>query len=108
MPKYLVTAKYSPEGTRGVISGGGGTARVKAIETLLESVGGTVESFYFAFGGTDAYVIVDAPDNVSVAAVLLTIRAAGAVETVDAVTLLTPEEIDEAAKRTVRYQPPGA
>ena len=108
MPQVPVTANYGPDGTRGVISGGGGTARVKAIGQLLESVGGTVESVYFGFGGTDVYITVEAPDNVSVAAVVLTVRATGAIPTVDAVALLTPEEIDEASKRTVQYQAPGS
>jgi uncharacterized protein with GYD domain len=107
MPKYLVKASYSPDGTRGVISGGGGTARVEAIRELLESVGGSVESFYFAFGGSDAYVTVDAPDNAALAAVSMTIGAAGAVSAIETVVLLTAEEIDEAARRTPHYRPPG-
>ena len=107
MPKYLVKASYSPDGTRGVISGGGGTARVEAIRELLESVGGSVESFYFAFGGSDAYVTVDAPDNAALAAVSMTIGAAGAVSAIETVVLLTAEEIDEAALRTPHYRPPG-
>ena len=107
MPKYLVKASYSPDGTRGVISGGGGTARVEAIRELLESVGGSVESFYFAFGSSDAYATVDAPDNAALAAVTMTIGAAGAVSAIETVVLLTADEIDEAARRTPHYRPPG-
>jgi len=108
MSKYLVKATYSPEGARGVISGGGGTARVDAIRDLLESVGGSVESFYFAFGGSDAYVTVDAPDNVAVAALAMTIGASGSVTALETVVLLSADEIDEAARRSPRYRPPGA
>jgi uncharacterized protein with GYD domain len=71
------------------------------------SVGGRLESFYFAFGERDAYVIVELPDNESAAAVALTVNAAGGA-TVKTVVLLTPDEVDDAAKRSVDYQPPGA
>ena len=73
----------------------------------IESVGGRLESFHFAFGDRDAYVIVDLPDNESATAVALTVNATGAA-TVRTVVLLTPEEVDAAAKRSVDYRPPGA
>ena len=108
MPKYLVTARYSPEGARGVIKGGGGTARVDAVRQLVESVGGTVESLYFAFGGTDVYITMDAPDNASVAPLAMTVVASGAISAIETVVLLTPEEVDEAARRAVNYRAPGS
>jgi uncharacterized protein with GYD domain len=73
---------------------------------LLGSVGGRVEAFYYAFGDTDAFVIVDLPDNVTAAALSLTINATAAV-TVKITALLTPEEIDAAAKKSPSYRPPG-
>lgn len=69
-------------------------------------MGGTLEAFYYAFGETDAYVIAEAPDNVSMAALALTINASG-VAAVKTTVLLTPEEIDEAVKKTPSYRPPG-
>jgi uncharacterized protein with GYD domain len=63
-------------------------------------VGGRVEVFYYAFRDTDAFVIVDLPDNVTAAALSLTINAAAAV-TVRVTALLTPEEIDAGAKKTL-------
>src|SRR5689334_1740423 len=108
MAKYLVKATYSAEGARGVIGGGGGSARVTAVRELIESAGGTLESRYFAFGGTDVYITVNAPDNPSIAAVTMTVGASGALANVETVVLLTPEEIDEAARRTVLYRPPGS
>ena len=59
----------------------GGSARVKASTALIEQLGGTLETFYFALGGTDAYVIAELPDNVSVAAAAL---AVGATEKISA------------------------
>jgi uncharacterized protein with GYD domain len=106
MPKFLFQASYTSEGLKGVRSGGG-SARREAISHLAESAGGRLESFHFAFGDRDAYVICELPDNQSAAAVALTVNSSGAV-TVETVALLTPEEVDEAAERSVDYSPPGA
>jgi uncharacterized protein with GYD domain len=105
MPKYLVVASYTAEGARGLLKDGG-SKRKQAAEAAVKSVGGKVEAFYFAFGEHDAYVLVDAPDNASVAAASLTIGASGAVHT-KTVVLLTPEEIDQATKKAATYQAPG-
>jgi uncharacterized protein with GYD domain len=106
MPKFLFEASYTMEGVKGVQSAGGSSRR-DAVAKVAESVGGQLEAFYFAFGETDAYVIVDAPDNESATAVALTVNAAGGA-TVKTIVLLTPEEVDAAAKRSVEYRPPGA
>jgi uncharacterized protein with GYD domain len=105
MPKYLINARYTAEGAKGVLKGGG-SARRSAAQEAIESVDGRMEAFYFAFGEDDAVVIVDAPDNTSVAAAALAINATGAVQTRTTV-LMTPEEVDQATKKTVRYRPPG-
>jgi uncharacterized protein with GYD domain len=105
MAKYLLAASYTAEGAKGVMKDGG-TKRRQAAEQAIKSAGGKLEAFYFAFGDNDAYVIVDAPDNASVAAMSLTISASGAVNT-KTVVLLTPEEIDQASKKGTTYQPPG-
>ena len=106
MPKYLVKAKYTLEGSRGVAKDGGGTARRSAVKESVEGMGGKLEAFYFAFGDTDAYVIVDLPDNVAAAALSLAVNAAGGAAT-STTLLVTPEEMDAAAKRQVIYRAPG-
>jgi len=106
MPKFLIEASYTPDGAKGVQSAGG-TSRRDAVAQVAESVGGRLESFYFAFGDCDAYVIVDIPDNESAAAVALTVNSGGGATT-KTVVLLTPDEVDAAAKRSVDYRPPGA
>ncbi len=105
MAKYLVKAKYTQEGVRGLLKAGG-TARVEAVQKLMESVGGKLESFYFAFGDVDAYIIVDVPDAVSGAAVSLTVGASGAAA-IEIVQLLTPAEMDQASKKSPAYRAPG-
>jgi len=105
MPKYLIEASYTLEGIRGVQSAGG-TSRREAVSKVAESVGGTLESMYFAFGDRDVYTIVDLPDNEAAAAVALTVNASGAVN-LKTTVLMTPEEVDAAARRSVEYRPPG-
>ena len=104
MPKYLIEASYTLEGVRGGQSAGG-TSRRDAIAKVAESVGGQLESFYFAFGDHDAYVVVDLPDNESAAAFALAVSEAGGAS-VRTVVLLTPEEVDVAARRSVEYRSP--
>ena len=106
MPMYLVEASYTVEGVKGIQSAGGSSRR-DAIAALAESVGGQLESFYFAFGERDVYTVVDLPDNESATAVALTVNASGAVK-VRTTVLVTPEEVDAAAKRSVEYRAPGA
>jgi uncharacterized protein with GYD domain len=106
MPKFLFQSSYTSEGLKGVRAAGG-SARREAIAHMAESVGGRLESFHFAFGDRDAYVICELPDNEAAAAMALTANASGAV-TVETVALLTPEEVDAAAGRSVDYRPPGA
>ena len=105
MPKYLVQASYTNEGTKGLLRDGG-TKRRAAVEAMMKELGGSVEAFYFAFGDTDAFIIVDGPDNVTAAAVSLTVNASGAVRT-RMTPLLSPEDIDHATKKILRYRAPG-
>lgn len=85
---------------------GGGVARREAVAAAVQSAGGRLESFDFAFGENDVYVIVDVPDNESATAIALAVNAAGGAR-VRTVVLLTPEQVDAAARRSVSYQPPG-
>ena len=105
MPKYLFQGSYTQEGLKGLLAEGGSSRR-KVAETVIESVGGKLESYYFAFGENDFYVVFDAPENMSTTAAALVVNASGAVK-IKTVVLLTPEEVDEAIKKTVEYRPPG-
>ena len=105
MPKYLLEVNYTLDGLKGVIAKGG-TARVAAAQAAAASVGGTIESLYFAFGGTDVFALADLPDNTAAAAVALTVSGSGGA-TVKTTVLLTPEEVDDAAAKSVSYTPPG-
>jgi uncharacterized protein with GYD domain len=105
MPKYLFEASYTTDGVKGVASKGG-TARRDAIQHMFEASGGSLEGFYFAFGESDAYVFGELPDNEAAVSIALNVNQAGGA-TVKTVVLLTPEEVDAAAKASVDYTPPG-
>jgi uncharacterized protein with GYD domain len=106
MPKYLIQASYTREGVEGVRTAGGSSRR-EAVQDAVGSLGGELESFYFGFGDHDAYVVVDLPDNEAAAAVALTVNASGGA-TIRTTVLLTPEQVDEAGKRSVAYRAPGS
>jgi uncharacterized protein with GYD domain len=105
MPKYLAHASYTTEGLKGLLKDGGSKRR-EVVEQLAKSLGGTMEAFYYAFGDDDLFVIFDLPDNVSATTASLVVNATGAVNAKITV-LITPEEIDEATKKSVDYLPPG-
>ena len=105
MSKYLIAANYTSEGVKGLIKEGG-TGRRTAIQKLFESVGGTVEAVYYAFGETDLYLIVDMPTAASMTAAALTVSASGAA-TIKTTVLMSPEEVDAATKLTPAYRAPG-
>jgi uncharacterized protein with GYD domain len=101
-----VEGVYTSDGVKGVLKEGG-TGRRAAVEKVVEGLGGKVEGFYFALGEHDVYVIAELPDTVTATAVSLTVNASGVVA-LQTVELLTPEQVDEASKKSVEYRPPGA
>src|SRR2546423_7274389 len=105
MAKYLLPASYSAEGSKGLLKDGG-TKRVNAARALIESLGGKLESLYFAFGDVDVVAIVDLPDHASAAAASLAIAGTGAL-TGKMTVLLTAEDIDQAARKSPSYTAPG-
>ena len=105
MPKYLFRASYLGEGVKGLLSEGGSKRR-EAVEQAAKGMGGTVESFYYAFGEDDVVGVMDLPDNVSAAAFALMVSGSGVVK-LKTTVLITPKEIDQAAKKSVDYRPPG-
>jgi uncharacterized protein with GYD domain len=105
MAKYLATFRYTSEGTKGLLMEGG-TKRRQATEQLIQSLGGKLEAYYFAFGEDDGFAILDGPDNIGAAAASLIVNASGAVS-VKVTVLLTPEELDQVVKRSATYRPPG-
>jgi uncharacterized protein with GYD domain len=106
MSKYLIRGRYAAEGVKGLMEEGG-SKRLAAAAAAIESVGGSVDSFYYAFGEDDVIGICDFPDAASATAVSMMINSTGAVS-ITLTPLMTVDEIDDAASRTPSYRPPGA
>ena len=108
MPLYLTRFSYTPETWARLI--GNPEDRRKAAQAYIESVGGKLHGFWYAFGEHDAYTVWEAPDNASMAAVALAITAGGALSSHETTVLLTVEETIDALRRApqVGYRAPGA
>ena len=104
MSKYLVTASYTADGVKGLMQEGGSKRR-EAATAAIESVCGSLDCFYHAFGDDDVG-IVDFPDDASGTAVSLLINSTGAVN-LKLTPLMTVEDVDTAAAKTPSYRAPG-
>ena len=108
MAKYLIEAAYSQVGLKALVRDGG-TGRKKVVDAAIKALGGHLDSMYFAFGTSDIYAIVDAPDNITAAAFALAVGGTGVAAHLKTIVLLTPEEVDQAAKKSAGsgYRAPG-
>ncbi len=108
MPLYLSRFSYTPETWARLVRNP--EDRRKAAQTYIESVGGKLHGFWYAFGTHDGYNVWEAPDNVSIAAVALAISGGGALSSFETTVLLTVDETMAALRQAgqVRYQVPGA
>lgn len=106
MPFYLWQGSYNASGAEG-LKKDGGTKRAQFVRSMIEKVGGKLHSFYYCFGGSDVVGIAEFPDHATAVALSLAVNASGAVN-LKTTVLITPEEIDKAAKITVAYKAPGA
>ena len=107
MPLYLSRFSYTPETWARLVSNP--EDRRRAAEEYVESVGGKLHGFWYAFGSHDGYNLWEAPDNVSMAAVALAISGGGALRSLETTVLLTVEETLDALSKAqeVQYRPPG-
>jgi uncharacterized protein with GYD domain len=107
VPLYLTRFSYTPETWAKLI--GNPEDRRAAAESYIESVGGKLHGFWYAFGEHDGYNLWEAPDNVSMAAVALAIGGGGALSSFETTVLLTVDETIEALRKAeqVKYRAPG-
>ncbi len=106
MPKFLLKVAYNAEGTKGLLKEGG-SARRATVAEMISAQGGKLETFLYAPGGTTVYAISDLPDNVTATALTLVIRASGLMDVLESIPLVSPEEIDQAARKVINYRSPG-
>ncbi|MET1065425.1 MAG: GYD domain-containing protein [Arthrobacter sp.] len=108
MPLYLSKFSYTPETWARMI--GNPEDRGKAAQEYIESVGGKLHGFWYAFGTHDGYNLWEAPNNVSMAAVAMAIAGGGALSSLETTVLLTVDETMDALRMAgeVKYRAPGA
>jgi len=105
VPKFLVQAKYTTEGIKGII-GDSASGRRADVQSAVQALGGKLESFYYAFGEDDVISIVDLPSSIKAAALALNTSVSGAAR-VRTTPLLTVEEVDQALEIETQYRAPG-
>ena len=105
MAKYLLHGSYTEEGLKGLLKEGG-TKRMEATKKAIESMGGKLEAYYYAFGDNDYYLIIDMPEKVNAITGVLVANATGTVK-LKTTVLITPEEVDQAVEKTMDWRPPG-
>src|SRR3712207_4112055 len=108
MPLYLTKFSYTPETWAKLI--GNPEDRRKAAQEYIESVGGKLHGFWYAFGSHGGYTLWEAPGNVAMAAVALAIASGGALGSIDTTVLMTVDETLDALRQAqqIRYRPPGS
>ncbi|TIM97157.1 MAG: GYD domain-containing protein [Mesorhizobium sp.] len=108
MPMYLSRFSYTPETWARLIQNP--EDRRAAARSYIESVGGKLHGFWYAFGEHDGWNLWEAPDNVSMASVVLAIGAGGALNSYETTVLLSVEETMEALgkAKSIRYRPPAS
>lgn len=107
MPLYLTHFSYTPETWARLIKNP--EDRRAAAKQYIEAVGGKLQGYWYAFGDHDGYTLWEAPDNVSISAVVLAIAAGGALSSAGTTVLLTVEDTVAALKKAskIKYRPPG-
>ncbi len=107
MAVYLMRFSYTPETWARLIQNP--EDRRDAARSYIEQAGGQLHGFWYGFGKYDGYALLEAPDSVSMAGVVLAIAGGGALSSVETTVLLTVEEtLDALGKaRGIRYRPPG-
>jgi len=106
MPHYMFRASYTQQGIQGIMKEGA-ASRVAVVSAMAASVGGRIESAYWAFGDDDFFAIGELPDNEAAMAIAATVGASGSVS-VKTTVLLTAGEVDDALARRATYRAPGA
>jgi uncharacterized protein with GYD domain len=108
MPIYLTKFNYTPATWAKLMEKP--EDRRLAARSYVESVGGKLHGFWYAFGTHDGYTLWEAPDNVSMAAVALAITGGGALGSLETTVLLTVDETIDALRKAgqIRYRAPGA
>src|SRR6476661_10046753 len=107
MAHYLVQAAYTSDAWSVLVDNP--QDRSEPVRRMTEEAGGSLESFYLAFGDFDVVAIVELPDDATAAAVSIATSAAGAIRQIKTTPLITAEDAVSALTKakTIAYEPPA-
>lgn len=107
MPMYLGRFSYTQEAIKALVENP--QDRSQAAGAAVESLGGKMHGFWYAFGEFDGYFLMEAPDNSTAIALAATVAAGGALSTIETIPLLSVEEGIEAFRKaqSASYSPPS-
>ena len=108
MPHYLLQGTFSAQAISGLVKNP--EDRSVAIRSIVEGLGGRLECMYYTFGESDVFVIVELPDNVTMAAMSMGSHTGGLMTNIKTTVLIPISEGVEAARiaGSIDYQPPGS
>lgn len=106
MPRYLIQATYTATAAAAFVSNP--QDRVPGVRTIVESLGGKLDSFEFCLGEYDVVLLVTLPDDTTATAFSLAVNAAGHLKSSRATRLMSGEDFLAAQKlaQGTSYQAP--
>jgi uncharacterized protein with GYD domain len=108
MPLYMSTFGYKPEVWAELIKSP--ENREETVREILEQAGCKLQGLWYAFGEADGFVLIEAPDTVSAAAIAIAITSSGAFRKFETAVVITQKELLTALEQAaeVAYVAPGA
>ena len=108
MPLYMSTFEYKPEVWAELVNSP--ENRTETVGRILEDAGCKLKGLWYAFGSSDGFALIEAPDNATSASVAIAISASGAFRKFDTTVLMTQDELLNALEKAqnVAYVAPGA
>jgi uncharacterized protein with GYD domain len=108
MAMYMSRFSYTPETWARLIKTPENRAQI--VGALMERHGCKLHNLWYSFGAEDGFAVIEAPDNVTSAGVILAITASGAFRSFTTSVLMTQDEALDAMKRAgqVAYAAPGS
>ena len=108
MPRYLYQAAYTSQSLAAQIKNP--ADRLQVVADQIRSTGVTLVAGAYTFGDYDIAIVMEAPDDVAMAAVAVAIAAGGAIKSAHTTRLLSGDEYVAALKKagSVGYRPAGS
>jgi len=107
MPLYMSTFEYKPEVWAELIHSP--ENRTETVSRILDDADCKLKGLWYAFGSSDGFALIEAPDHVTSASVAIAINASGAFRKFETTVLMTQDELLKALTKAqdIEYVAPG-